>query len=271
MRANLALTASVLAVTLSASAAVAQLHPPLPVGTKIAVKRELAATPNEQIARQHKKIYALKSIADPRERLAAVLEVMSNLALVPERWPEANDAVLQSYLMQADLALQYSMTKNAVDVLTAALRRSERTQYYVDVEQKLALAYERLGDLAAAEAHLLAAERSPSFRSHPLAATVLQQLGMLYSRGDRPREAMDRFRTAAHLPRQHIETKTSYLLSVLKEAVRLKDDAERAEAKAAVVELERAIADVRKAEKHDQRRIAGYEHDLFRLKKQFGL
>lgn len=256
-------------LTMSA-AALGQMQASFPVGTTIKVKPEVAATVDEQLGQTQKKIHALRTIQEPEKRMVAMLEAMANLAVIPVRWPNATGHVLQSYLLQADLALQHSMPRNAVDALNAALPTSRKTRFYVDVEQKLALAHERLGDIAAAETHLVAAERSSKFREHPSAPTVLQQLGMLYSRANRPREAMNRFRAAADVPGQPSAAAASCLLSALKEAVRLKDDENKTEAKTTVKVLERALSEARKR-KHDPRSLSGIEDDLLDLRKKFNL
>jgi hypothetical protein len=271
MYSRLRFASSLLILTALSSAAFAQTKPQFAVGTKITVNPEIAATAGEQLKRARQKIYALKRIEDTRERMTAALDAMSNLAVIPQRWPHETDAVLESYLLQGELALGQSMPRNAVDALKAALPKSSKTRYYVPVEQKLALAHERLGDAAAAEAHLLAAERSPEFRNHPHAPTVLQQLGMLYSRTNRPREAMNRFRAAADLPGQAREgARASYLIAALKEAVRLSDDPDRAAAKATARDAERALAQARRG-KQDSRTLSGADDDLMDLKKKFGL
>ena len=63
------------------------------------------------------------------------------------------------------------MTKNAVDVLTTALRMSEKTQYHGDVEQKLALAFAPLGGGAERRFGVTRARPPPRFRSRSAGAS----------------------------------------------------------------------------------------------------
>lgn len=242
----------------------------IPAGTRVVVRPELTASADEQIAHCARKIRSLRSIQDERERLNSMLQVMSSLSLLQQRWPEAREAVLQSYLMQADLALEWSMPRNVIDILNAALPESRRTLYEIRFNERLARAYRQMGDLAAAERHLLVAERSPMFpkANRVISMTVLQELAMLYSRQERPRESLLRWRAAANLAGQAPNTRVGYLLAALKEAVRLSDDAHRAEAHAIAREVDEAIMVARSSGKPDPRALAAYESDLSRLKKQ---
>ena len=261
-------------LVLHATTVLGQLQPELPVGTKIKVKPQLAATPEKQIAHARAKMSTLKTIDDPVERFTAMLETMSNLSFVAQKWPDATDAILESALLQADLATQYSMPANAISALDAALPKSYKTIYHVRVERALARAYARLDDKAGTERHLLAAEASPMLhRINPVEASgALRDLAMFYSRGGNHREAVKRWRAAAHLPGQTAERKASLLLSALKDAVRMSDDtAERAEAKAIAREVEHAVAAARKQQKPGSRTADHYDADLARLRKQYAL
>lgn len=259
-----------LVAVLPAFYAAGQQHPPVTVGTKITVRPEVAVNPNEQIAHCSRKIRELRTIKDPHERLVGMLQVMSSLAIVPVRWPEAKAAVLESSLMRADLALQWEMPQNAVESVLPILRQSEMTNYHVELEERLGRAYLQLGDTVKGEAHLVAASKSPMFSkvNHAVATGVLQELAMLYSRTGRSREAAKQWRSAAMLPSQTPNNRAAFLLAALKEAVAFADAAGIAEANGLVHEVEAAIRDARSGARPDPRALAAYESDLARLKKR---
>ena len=248
----------------------AQADDRLPIGTRIPVKIHVAATAAEQLERCEVILKRASALTDRMERLKVALEVMGNLQVVPQRWPTNKPAVLRAYNMQADVGLQYDMTRNALDALVSALPISAGTVEEPRIHVRIASVYEKLGRFSDARHHFDAARRSPQFRqlSAMNAALALQTEGLFLMRQNEPRQAMTVFRMAATTPGIPSSAKAAFLLSSLKEAVRLKDDNERAEARRDVRDIEIAIRAARgkATAPADLRRLEAIEHDLQQLR-----
>lgn len=248
------------------------------VGTRIAVAVRVAGSPAAQIEECERLRASIYQLEDEAARVQRVLEVIANLDVVRQRWPKATDAIIEAAFLQADVALEFNMPRNAADALAAAVPAAANTERDAWVQFRLGAAREAAGQLADAEKHFLAAETSPRFKKLDRidANEALQTIGMFYVRQNKPREAMKRFRLAAELPNQTPEHAALHRLSALREAVRLKDDDSKAEAKRDAKALREALHAAR-ANAHTAKRpaesqsIAAIERDLERIAIQFGL
>lgn len=159
----------------------------------------------------------------PPQKLDLFAQAWSNLSLVRSAWPNDKNAVVQSGVMQADLATEFSAWQKVVDVLVEILPSAANTDSEPHVEQKLGQAYEQVGNAAESERHLLAAERA-MHRTHlnrVESEEILSRLAMFYSRQNKPQEAMKRFREAQNLPGQDVVNKMRFQLSLIEQADRV--------------------------------------------------
>jgi hypothetical protein len=128
-----------------------------------------AATAAAQIERGRalsEKFYRAQS---DQEREAAFAEAWANLAILARVWPTDTSALLEGALIRADLASNWGLHQNIVEVLVPVAEYAKGTPREPDVELRLGQAYERLGNARDAEVHLTAAERSlPSIHACPI-------------------------------------------------------------------------------------------------------
>ena len=161
------------------------------------------------------------------QKMDLFAEAWANLSLVRAAWPNDNDAVVKSGVMQANLAAEFNLWPKAVDVLLEILPASDKTDAQAEVEQKLGQAYEQIGNVAESEKHLLAAERT-MHRVHlnrVQSQDILSSVATFYARRNKPIEAIQRFREAAALEGQDPINKLQYQLSIAEQASLLGKDA----------------------------------------------
>ncbi|MGH9424524.1 MAG: tetratricopeptide repeat protein [Thermoanaerobaculia bacterium] len=154
-------------------------------------------------------------------------QTWANLELVRKAWPNDRNAVVQSGIMQADMASGFNLWPKSAEILLEILPAAVKTDAEPQVEEKLGQAYDQSGNPAEAEKHLLAAERA-MHRVHPNrveSESILSTIGMFYTRQNKPLEAIQRFREAGALPGQDIVNRMQFQLSVVKQAARLGNDA----------------------------------------------
>lgn len=202
------------------------------------------------------------------------LTVIMHLDVVRRVWPAAKQAIGEATLMQADVALQFHLARNALEALDAAASSVKGTDFEPLFDGKRGLAYAQLGQDDVARQHLVAAQRSPRFHAlHRFDAQwILQSLAHLDRSRGAPAEAAHWFRAIADLPGQRSLVRATYLLAALKESVLVSDD-NRAAARRDLALLEAAIEDVRSAPDYSKqvRPLNSIEHDLERLRDQHGL
>jgi len=185
-----------------------------------------APTAAAQIARAQQLLQQLQQ-APPAQKFELFAQAWGNLAIVRKRWPNDKNAVVRSGIMQADLAAEFGAWSKTIEPLTEILPAAAKTDSEAQVEQKLGQAYERTGNAAEAETHLLAAERAlhSAHAGRVQAESVLSTVAMFYARQNKPQEAIQRFRAAANLPGQSAINKTHFQLNVADQAARLGRDA----------------------------------------------
>lgn len=239
------------------------------------VELHLAASASEQIRYATALLNSRKSFANEEERFKFTVVVMTQLWVVPQRWPNDTENVLRSYEMYADLGLSTYSPRNAAEALHKALPISEKTLHHPGIERRLGTAYDMLADYEAAERHFVAAEESPEFRRLTKfeRREILKDAANFFSRQGRARDAMRRHRDAADLAEEGSQERAGSLLFSLQEAVHLKDDRDRYEAKRQAKEVERAIAAARAKDENGKatRTLNGFEYELKRLRDQHRL
>jgi tetratricopeptide (TPR) repeat protein len=247
----------------------------LPPNTRIEVAVETASTPDKQIQRASALITESGRTSDDRQRLTLVLTALSTLQVIPQRWPKATEWILDSYVMQSEIANAHQMPRNALDALLVAAPISEKTPRHPTIHRMLGQTYERLGDFASAEKHFLTAERSPQWhRLTPFEASgTLDAVGLFYMHQNNPRESMKRFRAESRVKGIPAIHRASALLASLKENARRGDDSDRTDMRADSEELKDAIADARRQAKNaaEMNAIASIEKDADGTKSRSGL
>jgi tetratricopeptide (TPR) repeat protein len=195
-------------------------------GTSNAFKVRPAASAAEQIDRA-KELMRKMHQTPPPAKFDLFAEAWSNLGLVRKVWPNDKNAFLRSGIMQADLGAEFAAWPNVVQALVEVEPAAAKTDMEPQVEQKLGQAYERIGNVAEAEKHLLAAERAmhSAHSDRVQSQEILTSLATLYSRQNKPQEAIRRFREAQELPGQQSINKVQFQLQIAEQAAHVSRDA----------------------------------------------
>jgi tetratricopeptide (TPR) repeat protein len=154
-------------------------------------------------------------------------ETWANLALIRRMWPDDKSAFVRSGIMQADLAAELGAWSYAVNPLLEVLPAAAKSDVEPQVERRLGQAYEQMGNVADAERHFLAAERTmhSAHLNRGESQAILTKLGWFYSHHGKPREAIQRFREAQNLPGQDLLSQANFQLAILQQTVPLGKDA----------------------------------------------
>lgn len=231
-------------------------------GTRIPVNIEMAATAAQQLAHCEKLIGRLRGLAENERQLAAI-EAFANLDVIPKRFPNDADAILQSYLLKDEAARAARMLGNSKLALTQAAPLSTGTKYRPTIEQRLGEVFDRLGDAKTAAEHFRTAEQSLQIAgvTPEQAGTVLNAAAFFYHNQSRAQDAIRCYRTAAHWNNQSNIARASYLLSSMREALSLKD---AAQARRDADEIERTIEGSKRPE--DQNLLSSLRKEVNRMR-----
>lgn len=239
---------------------------------RIPVQVQVASTPAAQIRQCEQARAGLDGLGSDGAKLQGALTVIANLDVVRRVWPKATAAIVEAAHLQADVALEFNLPRNAVDALAAALPAAKATTHEAWLEYRLGMAFELSGQLTNAEEHYITAERNVQFaRLERIERNdALQRIGQFYARQNKPREAMKRFREAAGLAGQRPADRALYHLMALREAVRLQDDPDKFEARRETKAVRAAIRDARADARttghpHEANVIADVEQETDRL------
>lgn len=180
-----------------------------------------AASAQEQIAIASRLTRQMEQTSGP-QKMELFAQAWSNLRVVREFWPNDKDAIVRSGILQGDLAVEMGGWGPAIAPLLEVLPAAEKTPMEPLIERRLGEAYENTSNVAEAEKHLLAAERT--MRSAHLdrveMQAILSGLAMFYSRQNKPREAIQRFREAMNLPGQDHVGRIGFQVSIAEQTMR---------------------------------------------------
>jgi Tfp pilus assembly protein PilF len=220
---------------------------PLRVGTTFPVEVQVADSAAAQLRYCTRLEAKIGAATDDAARYAAVAQVLANLRVIPERWPNDTAAVIAAYQLQADVSLEANMPRNAVEFLESASPLAKNSDSEPAIEKSLAEAFDMQGDAQSAEAHFQrAVSTAHARRITPDQETdILQGYAFLLARTGRPEEAAKQFRAAANLPRQSPTREAVLLLTSAQHANRARTATGKASARQDLDALTKQLIDAK--------------------------
>jgi len=220
---------------------------PLRAGTTFPVEVQVADTAAAQLRYCMQLEMKIGAATDDNSRYAAVAQVLANLRVIPERWPNDTAVVIAAYQLQADVSLEANMPRNAVEFLNSAVPLAKNGDGEPAIEASLAQAFDMMGDQRSAEEHLQRAVSTARARhlNTDKETDILQTYAFLLARTGRPEDAAKQFRAAANLPKQSPTREAVLLLASAQHAAKARTATGKASAAADLDTLTRHLLDAK--------------------------
>lgn len=202
----------------------------------------IESTPELQL-KKAMRIAATAHDGTKEERLQRFAEAAANLGAVRYAWPNDTGAVLESAIIQAELALGLGQTDNAIAVLEPYVYLAERSGDIAVVHSMLIDAYGNKGDTRNIERHIKDGDHALRTTKVPTtdAYKFLNSAANYYMTHRMPREAVKRYRQMADLPGEQPEFAALSKLSSLKAACMIAEDPRHDTARQEAKELDDLI------------------------------
>jgi len=173
-------------------------------GTRHSVsgRAEVKKNAAEQLAYARQLVSAIPANADREQQMSAVMDAVTALRIVADKWPAERAAVTESHLLQARVWLNRNFLRSALGSLEDAEKSSPGTSAMAQIQSEKGFVYRRMGNNQEAAAAFDRAEHHPGFHALPIPtmAATLSEFAEVELQLGRPRDASTHLRAAAELP-----------------------------------------------------------------------
>ncbi|HEX8410715.1 MAG TPA: hypothetical protein VF883_17760 [Thermoanaerobaculia bacterium] len=230
---------------------------------------EVMRTPAEQLKLGERLIQKVWKADTQQARDHAIASADLHLAVIPQRWPDAKNAIVGAAIYRADILLTFMRPYNALDALQTARSAAVGQDLEPALLRRLGDALDLLNRRAEAEAAYREAEGHRAFGKLAVGEKVLllKASATLYSRTGRSEQSAPRFRRLSDLRELDPASRAWWRILAARELTGQAGAAIAAD----VAVAERLLDESERSGRSDRRQIGKLRSAIASLKKAHGL